>query len=69
MEEKKLLLSGHRHGVCSSAPPRCVYTLSGTSVEANLICCRGRAKNSHDVMTGLSHWLRGVSLGGAPALR
>lgn len=39
----------------------CVYS-ERSSVEANLICCRCLSKNNHDVMTGLSHWLRGVSL-------
>lgn len=48
----------------SSSARLCIYS-ERYSVEANLICCRCLSKNSHDVMTGLSHWLVGVSRGGA----
>lgn len=48
--------------VCSSAV--CVQS-EWSRVQDNLICGRCLSKNNHDVMRGLSHWLEGVSRGGA----
>lgn len=56
----EVLLSG-TDPVCGSCSAWVCKYSELSSVEANLICCCCLSKNRHYVMTGLSHWLRGVS--------